>query len=79
MDLFFCVANGLPYLTWSKGTQSGSVLYIDLELTQADIRERFEEIAASYGTGSLKNIHILSLRGVSEFKWDQFLNLKVPH
>jgi hypothetical protein len=76
MDLFFCVANGMPYLIWNKGTHSGKVLYIDMELTQATIRERFESIQASYGVGNLANIDILSLRGISEFKWKQFQQLK---
>ena len=44
MDLFFCVTNGLPYLIWDKGTTAGRVLYIDMELTKATVRERFEKI-----------------------------------
>ena len=76
MDLFFCVANGLPYLIWTKGTYHGRVLYIDMELTKASVRERFEKIRASYGVGNLSSIDILSLRGVSEFGWKQFKELK---
>lgn len=76
MDLFYCVANGFPYLIWDKGTTGGKVLYIDMELTEATIRERFTLIQKSYGSGRLDNIDILSLRGVSEFRWQQFTELK---
>jgi hypothetical protein len=64
MDLMFCIANSMPWLVWSK-TFGGNVLHIDLELFPAAIRERYADIQASYGQGSLDNIDVLSLRGVN--------------
>src|ERR1700739_2762365 len=55
MDLMFCIANGLGWLSWPNVVQ-GQVLHIDLELFDAEIRKRFELIHSCYGEGSLENI-----------------------
>ena len=75
MDLMFTIANGFPWLAWSNATP-GRILYIDLELSEAEIRNRFEWIRDSYGIGTLDLIDILSLRGVDEFDFEQFAKLK---
>lgn len=64
MDLNYCIANGFGWLAWPEVNQ-GNVLHIDLELRPDDIDRRFAAIAASYGIGSLRNIKVLPLRGVS--------------
>jgi hypothetical protein len=73
MDLMFCIANNLGWLVWPK-TNGGKVLHIDCELFATEIKRRYELIAESYGTGDLKNIEILSLRGES-FQLSDFTEL----
>ena len=74
MDLMYTIANGLPWLAWQNASY-GPVLYIDIELSEYDIRKRFEWISESYGVGNLNSIDILSLRGTNDFKFNQFLRL----
>lgn len=73
MDLSYCIANGLPWLIWDKIDRS-SVLHIDLELFDFEIRKRFEVIQASHGAGSLNSIDVLSLRGCN-FSLSDFSDL----
>jgi hypothetical protein len=73
MDLMFCISNHLGWLVWPN-TNGGKVLHIDLELFATEIKRRYELIAESYGTGNLKNIEILSLRG-SSFQLSDFTEL----
>lgn len=74
MDVMYTIANGFTWMIWPKAV-SGRVLYVDLELSEYDIRYRFESIRTSYGAGNLTNIDILSLRG-ADFDFSSFTQIK---
>jgi hypothetical protein len=61
LDLLYCVANGLPWFMFP--TLKGTVLHIDLELLEADLKYRFRAIQQSYGEGDFANLYFISLRG----------------
>lgn len=63
MDLLFCVANGLPWLGFK--TFQASVLHVDMELLEPDMKGRFRLIANSYKQGSPDKIKFISLRGAN--------------
>jgi len=73
MDLMFAIANNFGWLVWPR-VNGGRVLHIDLELFPHEIRHRYDLIAESYQRGTLANIDVLSLRGVS-FKMNDFSEL----
>jgi hypothetical protein len=61
LDLLYCVANGMPWFSFPAVI--GSVLHIDLELADWDIRHRFTAIQKSYNDGSFDNIRVVAHRG----------------
>ena len=61
LHLALCVANGLPWLD-RKVTQ-GRVLFLNFELTPAELQDRLAAIAKSMGDVSGSNLDICNLRG----------------
>jgi hypothetical protein len=61
LDLLYCVANGMPWLSFD--TIQAKALHLDLELHAASVRNRFELIRDSYGQGDFSNLRVASLRG----------------
>ena len=65
-DMLYCIGNGFKWLKFP--THQGMVIHFDLELLEADLRWRFEQIHTSYCQegfkGTLDNLHFVPLRGV---------------
>jgi hypothetical protein len=82
--MLYCISNGFDWLGFA--THQGMVIHFDLELLEADLRWRFEQIHNSYCAeglkGSLENLHFVPLRG-SAFGMNQLEacaeQLKNPH
>ena len=65
-DMLYCIANGFKWLKFP--CHQGLVIHFDLELLEADLRWRFEQIHQSYCQeglkGSLDALRFVPLRGV---------------
>jgi len=65
-DMLYCIANGFKWLNFP--CHQGTVIHLDLELLEADLRWRFEQIHSSYChqgcKGSLEAVRFVPLRGV---------------
>jgi len=61
LALAVCIATGTLFLRWP--TTACLVLYINLEIHRAFIKQRLQTIAAKMGLTDLSNLHILTLRG----------------
>lgn len=66
-DMLYCIGNGFKWLNFP--TVQGLVIHFDLELLEADLRWRFDQIHQSYCkegfNGSLANLRYVPLRGKS--------------
>lgn len=64
-DMLYCVGNGFKWLNFP--THQGMVIHLDLELLEADLRWRFDQIHQSYCQeglkGTLENLRYVPLRG----------------
>lgn len=83
-DMLYCIGNGFRWLKFP--THQGMVVHFDLELLEADLRWRFEQIHQSYSQegfkGSLDNLRYVTLRGVPFIMSDLEAHaeqLKAPH
>ena len=59
--LALCVATGAPFLRWA--TAMGIVLYINLELQLAFIKDRLDVLMKHLGITAADNLHLWNLRG----------------
>jgi hypothetical protein len=61
LDLAVSIATGTPFLRWP--TTAGKVLFINLEIHRAFIKDRLHKITARKGLTDLSNLSIWTLRG----------------
>ena len=61
LDLAFSVASGTRFLNWD--TRQGRVLYINLEIDEAFLKERFQGIQAYKNLPTPQNLVVWNLRG----------------
>ena len=61
LHLAYCAANGLPWLGWEM--PRGKVLFVNLELFEAEAAWRLDRIREAVGYGNQDNIEVACLRG----------------
>jgi hypothetical protein len=61
MDLAISVASGTPFLSWP--TTVGRVLFVNMEIQEAFLRQRFEAMFAAREMQAVDGLDVLTLRG----------------
>jgi hypothetical protein len=64
LDLAICVSTGARFIKWN--TTQGKVLFVNMEIDLAFLKQRLQTLVEKKGCGSLDDLHFLTLRGRSD-------------